>query len=134
MNFLNQVNKYVFFISLILNGILLMFITGIVPFFLYLSLITNVFLVWYSLSCLIKTEDLETDMIVLLQQNESFLDQLENIHSLEMYYGDEHLQNLIDESRNLVNDFIDIQEKYFDVEVLIEEEDTEQVTEEAPEE
>ena len=30
-----------------------------------------------------------------------FLDELENVHSLEMYYGDEYLQNLINNARNL---------------------------------
>ena len=34
-----------------------------------------------------------------------------------MYYGDEHLQSLIDQSRDLINSFIETQEKYFDVEV-----------------
>jgi len=62
-----------------------------------------------------RIDNLESDMIVLLQKNEDFLDELEDIHSLEMYYGDEYLQNLIGKSRELVNDFIDIQEEYFDV-------------------
>ena len=56
-------------------------------------------------------------VVSLLQENESFLENVENIHSLEMYYGDEHLQSLIDQSRELINTFIETQEKYFDVEV-----------------
>ena len=72
---------------------------------------------WYSGLCVIKINNLEEDMIILLQQNEKFLGNVEDIHSLEMYYGDEHLQSLIDQSRDLINDFIEIQEKYFDVEV-----------------
>ena len=94
-----------------------MFVTGIVPFFLYLSIIINLVFVWYSAACLLKINDLENDMIDLFRKNEVFLDELENIHSLEMYYGDEYLQNLIDQSRGLVNNFIDTQEKYFDVQV-----------------
>ena len=43
-----------------------------------------------------------------------------------MYYGDENLQALIENSRILVNDFIDIQEKYFEVEVTDQEEDEEE--------
>jgi len=110
-------SKYVLLISLVLNGILLMFVTGIVPFFLYLSIIINLVLIWYTGACLLRIDNLENDMIVLLQKNEDFLDELENIHSLEMYYGDEYLQSLINKSRGLVNDFIDIQEKYFDVQI-----------------
>ena len=117
MNFLTQMSKYVLLISLVLNGILLMFVTGIVPFFLYLSIIINLVLIWYTGACLLRIDNLENDMIVLLQKNEDFLDELENIHSLEMYYGDEYLQSLINKSRGLVNDFIDIQEKYFDVQI-----------------
>jgi hypothetical protein len=94
-----------------------MFVTGIVPFFLYLSIIINLVLIWYTGACLLRIDNLENDMIVLLQKNEDFLDELENIHSLEMYYGDEYLQSLINKSRGLVNDFIDIQEKYFDVQI-----------------
>ena len=117
MSFFTQMNKYVLLFSVILNGILLMFVTGIVPFFLYLSIIVNLILIWYSGACLLRATNLESDMVVLLQKNEDFLDELENIHSLEMYYGDEYLQNLIGKSRELVNDFIDIQEDYFDVQV-----------------
>jgi len=115
MNFFTQMNKYILLFSIILNGILLMFVTGIVPFFLYLSIIINLMLIWYSGVCLLRVNNLENDMIILLQKNEDFLDELENIHALEMYYGDEYLQNLIVKSRDLVNDFIDVQEEYFDV-------------------
>ena len=135
MNFLSQINKYVLYISLILNGLLLIYIAGPVPFFLYLSLVINVVLVWYPSMCLLKINDLEEDMIGMLQQNEEFLDNLESVHSLEMYYGDEHLQALIDNSRTLVNNFIEIQEKYFDVEVVdLEDDDPEEETTEASEE
>jgi hypothetical protein len=110
-------NKYILLLSLVINGILIMAVVGIIPFFLYLSVVSNFIFFWYSTKCLLKINDLESDMINLFKTNEDFLDELENIHSLEMYYGDEYLQNLIDKSRTLVNDFIDTQEKYFDVEV-----------------
>ena len=135
MNFLSQINKYVLYISLILNGLLLIYIAGPVPFFLYLSIIINVVLVWYASMCLLKINDVEEDMIGMLQQNEEFLDNLESVHSLEMYYGDEHLQGLIDNSRTLVNNFIEIQEKYFDVEVVdLEDDESEENTTETSEE
>jgi hypothetical protein len=50
---------------------------------------------------LIRIDNIEEDMVGLLEKNEKFLEQLENIHSLEMYYGDENLQSLINESREL---------------------------------
>ena len=117
MNFLAQMSKYILYISLVLNGILLAFLAGLVPFLLYLSIVGNLFLLWYGAACLVQLNSMEEDMIGMLRQNENFLDDLENIHSLEMYYGDESLQGLIDHSRQMVNSFVDIQEKYFDVEI-----------------
>ena len=126
MSFFTQMNKYILLFSVILNGVLLMLVTGIVPFFLYLSIIINLILLWYSGICLLRVNNLESDMVVLLQKNEDFLDELEDIHSLEMYYGDEYLQNLIGKSRDLVIDFIDVQEEYFDVQVTELEDDEEE--------
>lgn len=117
MNFLTQMSKYILYVSLVLNGILLIFLTGPVSFFLYLSVVINLALVWYSVTCLITIDNLEEDMVGLLRSNEEFLEQLEDVHSLELYYGDEQLQHLINHSKQLVNDFIDVQERHFDVEV-----------------
>ena len=74
-------------------------------------------------------------MIALLEQNEDFLENVEDIHSLEMYYGDEHLQKLIDHSRELINDFIEVQEKYFEAETTeLKYDDKENTEEETAEE
>jgi len=109
-------NKIVFFVSIVLNAILLMYLTGIVPFFLYISLLINIFLMWYAYQFLIESKKTEEDMDVIFASTEEFVDHLEQIHELEMYYGDENLQFLIDHSKRLINQYIDIQEKYYDVE------------------
>jgi hypothetical protein len=59
----------------------------------------------------------------MFESTEKFSEHLEQIHELEMYYGDENLQYLIDHSRELLNQYIDIQEKYFNIEVDIQEEE-----------
>ena len=100
---MEQMIKYVLYISIIMNGILLMVITGILPFFLYVSVLVNLVLVWYSIKSLYRLNDIEEDMVTLMEKNELFLENLERIHGLEMYYGDQDLQNLIDHSRDLVN-------------------------------
>ena len=123
MNFIQQMNKYILYLSVVLNGILLMMIFGVVPFFLYLSVIINLGLIWFAYKTLDRVGDIEEDMILLTEKNETFLEELEKIHGLELYYGDENLQALIENSRILVNDFIDIQEKYFEVEVTDQEEE-----------
>ena len=112
-----------------------MYVTGIIPFFLYLSIIINLMLLWYSGVCVARNNYIEEDMIALLEQNEDFLENVEDIHSLEMYYGDEHLQKLIDHSRELINDFIEVQEKYFEAETTeLKYDDKENTEEETAEE
>jgi len=118
MNFLNQTSKYILYISIVLNGILLMIVAGVVPFLLYLSAVANLVLFWYVAKCLIKLEEVEESVSHIFNKTEEFVDHLENIYALEMYYGDEDLQSLIEHSRELINEYVDIQEKYFEVEVL----------------
>ena len=115
-------NKYLIYISVALNGILLMALLGIIPFLLYLSILANLGFLWYLGVLLRKHSELENDVIGVVEKIESFSDHLEETHALEMYYGDENLQNLISHSRGLINEFIDFQAAYFDV--VIEEEET----------
>jgi len=110
-------NKYTTYISLALNGILLMSLLGILPFLLYLSVLIILGMLWYIKSTLEKSNELEEDIKGLVKNLDDFSQHLEDIHALEMYYGDENLQKLIEHSRNLVNAFIDFQTIYFDVNV-----------------
>ena len=123
MNFITRISKYTFYVSLILNAILLMFLVGILPFFLYVSVLVNILLVWYAYQFVVENEKVEEDLNSLFESTEDFIRHLENIHELEMYYGDQNLQNLIDHSKTLINQYIDIQEKYYDVEVELERDD-----------
>jgi len=116
-------SKYIFLISLVLNGILLMFLVGVIPFLLYLSVLFNMLLIWFSFKTLRRASNTEEDLIALMYEMEQFLEKLENIHAMEMYYGDTELQNLINNSKDLINNFIDVQAKYFDVEVELEPDD-----------
>ena len=125
MNFLNQTSKYILYTSIILNGILLMAIAGILPFLLYLSVIVNLVLFWYIAKCLIKLEEIEESVSHIFNKTEEFTNHLESIYELEMYYGDDDLKGLIEHSKELINEYVDVQEKYFEAEVLIEEDDEE---------
>ena len=116
MNLFQKTNKYLFYISLILNAILLKFLFGLLPLMLYLSVVFNFGLIWYIRQFLKKNMELEDDVNDLMNKIDIFSEHIESIHSLEMYYGDENLKNLIDDSRVLVNDFVDFQVKYYDVE------------------
>ncbi len=114
---MNQVNKYFLYISLIFNGGLLIYLFGAIPFFLFLSVVANTGLLWYIKKILDKDLELERDIVDTVNKVEIFSNHIEKIHELEMYYGDENLQKLMEHSNELVNDFIDFQERHFDVEV-----------------
>lgn len=110
-------NSYLIYTSIILNGILLMVLFGVVPFLLYLSVVVNVGAFWYIARMVAKNVELEQDIVEVVEKIEDFSRHIEDVHGLEMYYGDENLQNMIDHSKRLINDFIDFQAEYFDVEI-----------------
>jgi hypothetical protein len=123
-------NRYFIGLSLFLNALLLIFLFGLLPFLLYISVLANFFFIWYVLRLINNMNSIEEDFVNILNTLESFTDHVEDIHALEMFYGDETLKELIDHSREVINDVIDIQEKHFNVEVLEEQNDRE--NEEAP--
>ena len=121
-------NKYFVALSLILNALLLIFLFGLLPFLLYISVVANFFITWYVLRLINNYNEVEEDFMKVLQLLENFSDHVEEIHGLELFYGDETLKALIDHSREIINDVIDIQQKHFDVEVLEEQDDREKET------
>ena len=134
MSFMNQMSKNILYVSIVLNGILLMAIAGVVPFLLYLSVVINLVLIWFSIKCIKNINDIEEDMDDIMSKTDDFTEHLENVHEMEMFYGDETLQSMIEHSKQLINDYIDLQAKYFDVDVTIEEDeyDTIETEEETP--
>lgn len=130
---MNQISKYILYTSIVLNGVLLMFVVGTIPFLLYLSVIINLALIWFSVKCLNSAGNIEEDLEELMNKTDSFADHLERIYELEMFYGDETLQAMIDHSKQLINDFIEVQAKYFNVDIIEEElDDRTKDQEEAP--
>ena len=111
-----------------------MVLAGIVPFLLYLSVVINLVLIWFSIKCIKNINDIEEDMDIIMSKTDDFTEHLENVYEMEMFYGDETLQSMIEHSKQLINDYIDLQAKYFDVDVTIEEDeyDTIETEEETP--
>ena len=120
---MSQISKYVLYASVFLNGVLLMILAGVVPFLLYLSVIANLVLVWFSIKCIKNISEIEEDIDEIMSKTDNFTEHLESVHEMEIFYGDETLQSMIDHSKQLINDYIDLQSKYFDVEVITEEEE-----------
>ena len=125
-----QMNRYLIGISILLNAVLLMFLFGVLPFTLYLSIILNIVFIWYIRNNLASLEEVREDLLSTLEIVESFSDHLDQLHEIETFYGDETLQALINHSREVINDLVDLQEKYYDLEVGLETYDDNEETEE----
>jgi len=113
-------NRYILGFSLIFNAVLLIVLFGLIPFLLYLSVLANLFFVWFVKKSLDEASETKEDMLFILDSTESFANHLDKLHELETFYGDETLQHLINHSREIINNIVDIQEKYYDVEIGLE--------------
>ena len=100
--------------SLLINSILIMFVTGPLLFFLYLSVLVNIGFVFYARYILSKQEQYEESIARLFDEVQNFSVHLEQINELEAFYGDVHLQNLLNHSRTLMENMIDIQNEIYD--------------------
>ena len=128
-------SKYILGLSIILNGVLLIVLFGLVPFLLYLSTLINIFFIWFTKKNLEEMDDIKEDLLYNLESIESFCNHLDKLHEMEAFYGDQTLQDLIGHSRRVINDIVDLQEKYYDdIEIEMEMyDDTEEETEETTE-
>ena len=109
-------NKVLILISVILNGVLLSFLFGLVPFLLYASVIVNLIFLWYVRNLLREVGSLQDGIMNMFDRLNVFSDHLEKIHAMEMFYGEPVLQDLINHSREIINDIVDIQQDYYDIE------------------
>ena len=99
-------------VSLVLNSILLMAVLGPVPFFLYLSILLNAGLIWFVRSLINELSDINEDMEELLDTTVSLQNHIEKIYELEMFYGDQTLEELIQHTKSVVSEIEFFKEKY----------------------
>tara|TARA_Y100001938_G_scaffold149940_1_gene238799 strand:- start:3195 stop:3575 length:381 start_codon:yes stop_codon:yes gene_type:complete len=119
--------NYLLILSAVINSVLIMYVIGPLSFLLFVSVVANIVLAWYTIQLLRQQQNLRDDITSIFTSIESFLDHLESIHQLEAFYGDEKLQSLIQHSRRLVNDIIDLQVEYDeDIQVEVETYDDEE--------
>ena len=90
------------------------------------SVILNIFLVWYCRNLMISLYDVSGNMQTLVEEILSFDQHLNSVHELEVFYGDETLGNLMRHSRGLTETLEDFAEIY----TLFDQEAEEQLTEE----
>ena len=73
-------------------------------FFLLLSLVVNIVLAYYSIKVARKLLIASSNVAMLQDSVESFLQSLQDVHESEMFYGDQTLQALIEQSKELAGD------------------------------
>lgn len=99
--------------SLVLNSFLLIYLFGFIPFALFLSGVTNVLFVSYISYLLRERNEVQSDFFDLLSNLESYSNKLLQTYKLEMFYGDDTLEDLLNSSKILVNRFYDYEDKYY---------------------
>tara|TARA_Y100000310_G_scaffold240535_2_gene244365 strand:- start:2669 stop:3070 length:402 start_codon:yes stop_codon:yes gene_type:complete len=129
-----MINNILIAASVVLNGVLLTFLFGLIPLLLYLSVIINILFLWYIRKSLQNVGDIEEDLLVILKSIENLSDDLDDLHSMEMFYGEPVLQGLINKSRSTMNDIVDMLEKYYEVRAEQVDDDDEDNQEEEKEE
>ena len=104
--------RSIFALSIIMNGILVMCVVGVLPFFLFLALVACGGLVWYARRLLGQMgqvgEDIENINMLVADLNSH----MGTIYQLEMFYGDETLEGLIRHSKEVSFQLSEILERY----------------------
>jgi len=100
-------------ISTVANLILIAWVVGILPFLLTLSGVVIILLLWYIKKLMAETKGITQDFDNFYLKLEQYEKHINDIHGLEMFYGDETLQGLIKHSREMLNEIYDFQVKYF---------------------
>jgi hypothetical protein len=80
------------------------------------SLIVNGLLIWYAAKVLQKLSYTYDNIGALQDINSHFIEHLESVHEMEMYYGDETLGGLIQHSRLVVEQYESFNEILTDLE------------------
>ena len=106
--------------SVVLNSVLIMTVTGIMPFLLFMSLLLNTGAAWLIFRLLRQANEVNQDLEEMLETVFNLEDHLRSLYQMETFYGDQTLQSLIDHTKDVVNDIEFYRQKYsFDDEVRV---------------
>lgn len=113
--------------SMLLNAGLLIGVLGWMPFFLYISLVANIVLVWYTLQLNSFTEEFRADMSSVFSSIINMENHIIQVYEMEMFYGDETLEGLLNHTRSVADYLNFYNDKYNsspdDEEIILEEEE-----------
>ena len=110
---MNMMSQIILISSLILNSFLLIYLFGLIPFLLFISIVLNIGFISYVSYLLRERSDVQDDFFDLLSNLEIYSEKLLQTYELEMFYGDDTLEDLLRSSKVLVNKFYDYEDKYY---------------------
>ena len=109
-------NKILLGVSIFANLSLIAFVVGLLPFLLSLSILIIGLLIWYIKRLSRELGKIIHDLDDFHTKLEKYEKHIDEIHGMELFYGDETLQGLIKHSRAMLNVIYDFQETYFTTE------------------
>jgi len=106
-------NRIFLGISVVINLVLTATVVGILPFLLTSCIIIIILLCWYIKKLTTQLTEVSDDFNEFYLKLEQYEKHISEIHGMEMFYGDQTLQSLINHSRGLLNEIYDFQGKFF---------------------
>ena len=110
---MNTMTQIILISSIVLNSFLLIYLFGLLPFSLFISLLLNLGAMFYLRFLLVDRTKRHEEHNQILTEISDFTNHLEQIYELEMFYGDETLEQLITHSKRLINIFYQYENEYF---------------------
>lgn len=105
--------NFLIFSSLSMNLILLVYLFGMIPVLLFLSVLLNIFSAWYVRNLFDEIVERDDDVEQLIMSFTSFEEHLSSLYEMEMFYGDTTLQGLLEHSRVLIGDLDEYKNRHF---------------------
>ncbi len=91
-------------LSVLINIVLLGYVVGYMSVFLFLSILTNVGLGWFVYRILNYQNELEEDLQRLSDEAQDLKLHIKSIYELDMFYGDDTLQSMLEHMNQFSED------------------------------
>ena len=99
-------------LSVLINIVLLGYVVGYMSVFLFLSILTNIGLGWFIYKILNYQNELEDDLGTLSGEAQDLKLHIKSIYELEMFYGDDTLQSMLEHMNRFSEDVDYYTDKY----------------------
>ena len=107
-----RIIKYCLGASIIANATMLALVFGWLELFVFVFFVSNCVCLWYIRKLLKTIDSINSDLARMYSLFDMFADGLENVYSMEMFYGEPIVEDLIKRSHHVLNSLIDFQQKY----------------------